>query len=115
MQAPTTSPIRYVREQAEIKGVDPDLAEYVWTHEGGGNLAARGDKTLICSRTGKPVNARGGWQITECYHPEVHDSCTDNLECSTRFALPFLRDKKVCMNEFSTCRDYYIITEERKF
>jgi len=97
----------YITQEALKMGVDPRLALYVWTHEGQGNLTARGDLHLTCKRTGAPVNARGGWQITECYHPEVSDACADDLECSTKVAMPWLVEKKKCMQEFSTCRAYY--------
>ncbi|MFA6991933.1 MAG: hypothetical protein WC269_01470 [Candidatus Gracilibacteria bacterium] len=41
--------------------------------ESGLRADAVGDMNIICPRTGKSVRARGMFQITECYHPEVTD------------------------------------------
>ena len=94
--------IEYIRAEAVKADVDPDKAEYIWMHEGRGNLTARGD--LEPMKDGIPAYARGGWQITRKFHPEVSDECADDLVCSTKQALPMVRDR--CLQEFSTCRGY---------
>lgn len=95
----------YIATEASKYGVSPELALYIWRNEGKGNLHAIGDMNLTCRKTGLPVRSRGGWQITECYHPEVSDECAFDLVCSTKVALPLI--KKRCQQEFSTCRAYY--------
>lgn len=56
------------------------------SEESGYVADARGDLTLTCKRTGKPVRARGLVQITECWWPKVTDEQADDPD----FALDFL-------------------------
>lgn len=93
----------YIEQEATKMGVDPDVALYIWKNEGRGNLRAIGDMDITCGRTGKPVRARGGWQITECFYPQVSDACAFDLKCSTAVALPLLKTRKSCLQQFSTC------------
>ena len=97
-------PQTYIALEARKQDVDETLALYIWLHEGKGNLRSIGDMDLTCSKTGKPVRARGGWQITECYHPEISDECAFDLKCSTAFALPIIKNPVSCRSQFSTCR-----------
>lgn len=101
------SKVLSVIKRLQDSGVDPELARFVWEHEGNGNQFAEGDLNIICKRTGKPVRARGVWQITECYHPEVSDECAFNVECATKIVTPWLLNKRICLSQFSTCRSYY--------
>lgn len=97
----------YIATEANKAGVSPELALYIWKNEGQGNLYAIGDMSLTCRRTGLPVRARGGFQITECFHPEISDDCAFDLHCSTETVMPWIASKKRCIQEFSTCRRYY--------
>lgn len=97
--------VAYVRQEAVKASVSPDLAEYIVTHESQWNCEARGDLEPMAD--GVPAYARGCWQITQKYHPNVPDSCTDDIRCSTQYSLPLLKDRSVCIREFSTCRSYY--------
>ncbi len=64
----------------------------------------RGDQFYI---KGKFVNARGCWQITKLYHPEITDAQADDLIFSTEWSLNVIKNKALCLHEFSTCRDFY--------
>lgn len=107
MPEEAVDPRAYIASQALKIGVSEDLALYVWNHEGAGDLRAVGDMDITCPSTGKPVRARGAWQLTECWYPTVSDDCAFDLKCSTAVALPLLKEKKTCISQFSTCRDYY--------
>lgn len=80
-------------------------------HESDASTTIRdGDMAITCPagpNKGKPVRARGLWQFTECYHPEVSDAEAYDMASSTTLALPLLRNEKTCRNQFSTCDQYY--------
>jgi hypothetical protein len=100
----------YVRLEARKAGISERLALYIWTHEGGNDLNAIGDMKLTCKtglNKGKPVRAKGGWQFTDCGHPEISDTCAFDLRCATTQALPLLKIKETCISQFSTCKDFY--------
>jgi hypothetical protein len=69
------------------------------------NPQAVGDMNIY--RNGKPVRARGIWQITQAYHPEISDSEAFDPIWSTEYVMPILKNKKLCEQEFTTCRIYY--------
>ena len=96
-----------VTKMADEKGVPQDLAHYIISHESQYNISANGDKTIICSQTGQPVNARGLGQITECWHPEITDEQAYDPIFALNWALDVMKNKDDCIREFSTCRDYY--------
>lgn len=95
----------YVVEQATKHGIPVERALHVLENEGGYFPTEDGDMDLICRRTGKPVRARGPWQITECYYPQVPDEVTDDFKKSTDYVFDngLLKDG-TCQSQFSTCR-----------
>lgn len=101
----TTDPKSYVEAVSKDSGVDISVTLYVLEHESRYCQDKLGDMDIF--REGKPVRARGCWQITQFFHPEISDECAFDLVCSTTWAIPRLKDKKTCIHEWSTCRDYY--------
>lgn len=83
-------------------GVNPALALHIVENESHWNEKARGDLHIICSN-GRVANARGLWQITECYWPEVSDAQADDPEWSTRWSLEKLKEGKCSL--WSTCNE----------
>lgn len=105
----TTTVRDYVVAQASTT---PDLAEFVAGNESGFVYNQRGDLNLTCLNTdspyyGRKVYARGVWQITRCYHPEISDAQADDVIWSTIWAVSRLKNKKLCMQEWTQCRLYY--------
>ena len=96
-----------VTKMAYEKGVSQNLAHYVISHESHYDINAHGDKTIICERTGLPVNARGLGQITECWHPEITDEQAYDPIFALNWSLNMMKNKNDCIREFSTCRNYY--------
>lgn len=90
-----------IDEKALQYGVSAELVHYIIKKESNYNPKALGDMNIICKRTGLPVRARGILQITECYYPEIPDSCTFDVECSLDKMLPIM--KKDCESQWSTC------------
>lgn len=111
--APLTSPddiAAYVTQQATWAEVPTRRALYVAGHESFFVATSTGDLTITCHQgpnRGKPVRARGVWQITDCYHPEVSDAEAYSVEWSTAWALPLLADPATCRHEWTQCRRYY--------
>ncbi len=95
---------------AKKYGVPDELAHYVVRNESHYNPNELGDEHIICKEgvnKGKPVNARGLVQITECYYPEVTDEQAYDPNFNLEFGMKLMKDKKTCMNQFTTCRNYY--------
>lgn len=92
---------------AIINNIDPELALYVAYGESSFDTQEIGDMKIPCPLTGKPVRARGLWQITECFHPEISDDIAFSLESSTEWAMKILSDKRKCIREWTICRNYY--------
>lgn len=95
---------------AKKYGVPDKLAHYVVKNESHYNPNLLGDKHITCPQgvnKGKPVNARGLVQITECYYPEVTDEQAYDPNFNLEFGMKLMKDKKTCMNQFTTCRNYY--------
>lgn len=101
----TTTTAAYTRLEASKWGVSEELADYVASHEGNYNPTARGDLKPL--KNGIAPYARGLWQITREFHPEISDSQSDDPIWSTAWAMPILKDRKKCIQEFSACRDFY--------
>jgi hypothetical protein len=98
-------PEDYFKQQAISNAVSVDLILYIVEHESRFCKDQLGDMEIY--KNGKPVRARGCWQITEYYHPEISDKCAFDIVCSTAWAIPRLKDKETCLKEWTTCRDYY--------
>ncbi len=92
---------------AKKNGVDEKLAHYVVENESHYNSDAVGDLHTKCGSTGKPVRARGLVQITTCYYPQVTDEQAFDPNFNLDFGMKLMKDKKTCISQFSTCRDYY--------
>jgi hypothetical protein len=67
--------------QAGFSGQGLRLAVAVGLAESGGNPTAR---NLNLPTPGCPNGStdRGAWQLNNCYHPEVADTCADDLACA---------------------------------
>ena len=109
----STSTARAIVERVAIENkVSPKLALHIVDRESRFLATARGDQEILangyggCSNKksplyGRPANARGLWQITECYWPEVTDAQADDPEWSSRWAMERLKDGQC--NLWSTC------------
>ena len=62
---------------------------------------------IICKRTGLPVRARGLVQITECWYPDVTDEEAEDPVFALNMMISMIRDKEVCINQWTTCYNYY--------
>jgi hypothetical protein len=91
----------YVEGAAKIRGVDPQVAEWIVTHESGHRPGVTGDGG----------ESRGLWQINKAWHPEVSDACAYDVTCSTDWSLERIRaghiDEwhtwKYCKERFEDC------------
>ena len=83
--------------------ISPTKLNMVIWNESHYDQNAKGDMTITCARTGKPVEARGLGQITKCFHPEI----TDEQAYDPDFAISWVAKQiaeKHCGKEFTTCR-----------
>lgn len=106
----TSTIAAYVAQQAALFGVPEEKALYIAKNESGFIAISIGDMNLICKggiNKGKPVRARGLFQITECSHPEVTDQEAYDPVWATAWAMPRLKDRTICEKEWTTCRNYY--------
>lgn len=104
----TTTVKEYVLEQAKIAGVHVAKVDHMAEHESHYNTKAVGDMNITCERTGKPVRARGIFQITECFHPEVSDEQAFDYKWATAWALNIIaHSKKDCISQWATCASWY--------
>jgi len=88
--------------------VDRDLAHYIAKNESQYNPKAIGDMSITCKRTGSPVRARGVYQITECFYPEISDAEAFDADSNIKIAMQIIaKGKSTCMSQFTTCRNYY--------
>lgn len=73
----------------------------------------RGDMHITCWKAGpnygKPVVARGVWQITRCFFEGITDEQADSVEWSTAWALPRLKDKQLCIQTWTVCKELFSI------
>lgn len=91
----------YVQGAAKTRGVNPQVAEWIVTHESRHHPEAIGDGG----------ESRGLWQINKAWHPEVSDACAYNVTCSTDWSLERIRaghiDEwstwKYCKERFKGC------------
>jgi len=93
---------------ADMFGVDQKLAHYIAEHESQYNPLAVGDMNITCPRTGKPVRARGIFQVTECWYPHITDEMAFDAETNIYIAMQVIaKGEKTCRQQFSTCNNYY--------
>jgi Lysozyme like domain len=91
----------YIERAAQTRGVNPEIAEWIVTHESQHYPAATGDGG----------ESRGLWQINKAWHPEVSDACAYSVSCSTDWSLSRIRagyiDEwstwKYCKERFDNC------------
>ena len=106
---PEKEAARTIAKQLALEyGVSFALVDYVITHESSWRPKAIGDMNSTCRKTGKPVRARGYFQLTECWYGHVSDACAFDLKCAAKIALPLIKNRSSCMSQFSTCRRYYL-------
>lgn len=103
----TTSVRQYLLDQGAS-----DRALYIAAWESEFEFDARGDMDILCKNKnspfyGEPIAARGVFQITRCYHPEVSDKQADDVVWSAAWALPRIEDKATCLREWTTCGWWY--------
>jgi len=111
---PAVAEVPTVRELvvkiAKEEGVNVAVALYVAEHESNFNEKAVGDMHIICPSgpyVGTKVYARGVFQLTRCYHPNVTDKQAFNAEFNVRYGIRLMKSTASCMKEFTTCRKYY--------
>jgi len=93
---------------ADKYGVSRKLAHYIASNESRYRPDAIGDMNITCKRTGDPIRARGVYQITECYYPEVSDAQAFDADFNINLGISIIaKGKAVCMSQFTTCRNYY--------
>lgn len=110
----------YFISEAKKAGVWVEKAEHMMKVESGGwNPHARGDQKVLANGNGmcrnkksplygKPANARGGAQITECWFPSISDEQADDYKFATKFMLDtILSGKEKCRTIYSTCDAWY--------
>lgn len=110
----------YFLDEAKKAGVWVEKAEHMMKIESGGwNPHARGDQKVLANGNGmcrnkksplygKPANARGGAQITECWFPSISDEQADDYKFATKFMLDtILSGKEKCRMIYSTCDAWY--------
>lgn len=105
----TTTVKEYILSQATTT---PKRALYIAENESHFDASARGDLHILCQNKnspyyGKPVTARGVFQITRCYFPEVTDTQADDVAWATAWALPKIADPETCKMLWTTCRNYF--------
>lgn len=99
--------IPIVNKYADKYGVDRKLAHYIVENESHYRVDVRGDMDITCKRTGQPVEARGLMQLTECYYPQITDEEAFDPEFNLDFGMKLASNKKTCIQQFTTCRNYY--------
>ena len=107
------TPQELVTYYAKQYGVNQELAHYIAENESHYVANEKGDLNITCNAKNSPyygsaVYARGIYQITRCYHPDVSDDQAFDADYNVQYAMQILaKGKSSCMREFSTCRDYY--------
>ena len=100
----------YLIKQAVAQNVPVERVLYIVKHESHFKKYAVGDKTIICPSgkyKGKKVYARGIFQITRCYHPEISDMQAFDVSFATQWALPLIKNKKQCKRQWTVCKEYF--------
>jgi soluble lytic murein transglycosylase-like protein len=100
-----------VTQMAAKYRVDYTLAHYIATNESHYDPKAEGDLYDLCPTgkyKGKPIYARGVYQITRCYHPNVTDEQAFDPEFNVEYAMKLIaQGKTMCKMQFTTCRNFY--------
>ncbi len=107
------TPQELVSKYAQEAGVDQKIAHYVADAESGYQPRKIGDTDILCHNKrspydGQEVYARGVFQITRCYHPEVSDMQAFDPDFNISWGIhQIAQGEKKCRAEFSTCDRYY--------
>lgn len=97
-----------IRKLSREYGVNPELVLYIAQKESSFNTNAVGDMKIFCARTNSPVRARGLFQITECFFPDITDEQAFDYLWSAEWAIKQLSEgKKRCLSLWTSCRMYY--------
>lgn len=86
------------RNVARQTGISEELFIRILLDESGASSTVIGDMNKICKKgpnKGKPVRARGAWQITECHWPEITDEQAFNPIWSTSWAAERFQEGRV--------------------
>lgn len=103
----------YVLEQARIAGVTVAKIDYIVENESHYDPKAIGDINIPCTNKQSPIYgqgayARGIWQITRCWYPDITDEQAHSVEWSTEWALKIISSSKNdCITQWTTCRNWY--------
>lgn len=103
----------YVLSEAVKARVDVHKIDYIVEHESHYDPKAIGDLNVVCSNKkspyyGKETYARGLWQITRCWYPDITDEQAHDVKWSTEWALNVIgNSRKDCITQWSTCRAWY--------
>ena len=109
----------YALEEAKKAGIWVEKFDWILEHESHYNPNARGDQKIDergngkCTNKksplyGKPANARGLGQITECWYPEISDEKADDYHFAVAFVInEITTSRDNCKVKYSTCRDWY--------
>lgn len=103
----------YILAEAKEVGVHIAKIEFMVKNESKFDRHAKGDMNIICPNKnspayGKPVEARGPWQITRCWFPQISDVQAYDPVWSTDWALSIIsKSKKDCIQLWSTCRKWH--------
>lgn len=113
----------YALSEAEKAGVPTEIVDYIIKNESGYNSLARGDQKILPDGRGRctnkksplyglPANARGLAAITECWYPEITDEQADDYRFAVEFLISqILKGEEHCRTQFSTCNDWYILSQ----
>jgi len=88
-------------DRAGWSGTDLVVATAIAMAESGCNPSATGTNgpTQGCPNGSRD---RGAWQINDCYHPGVGDTCAYNLQCNADAAYQIYRDRSSTFQPWST-------------
>ena len=97
-----------VSHYADEFGVNKELAHYVAFNESSYNPNAIGDMDITCPLDGKPVRARGVFQLTDCWYGHIPDEDAFHAETNIKIGIEVIaKGRTTCMSQFTTCRNYY--------
>jgi hypothetical protein len=97
----------YIVKRAVESNIDPNKAIYIAENESQLDPKAVGDTTITCKRTGEAVYARGVFQLTRCYYPQISDKTAFDAKKNIDYVFDNgLLARGVCESQFTTCRKY---------
>ena len=90
--------IQFARLIARKEGISEELFIRILLDESSGSSTVIGDMNIICKKgpnKGKPVRARGLFQITECHWPKITDEQAFNPVWSTLWAAERFKEGRI--------------------